>query len=59
MMAAVPGALLPIPLVLATIVLLIAGITPTEAIPVYISVLVAHFVTHGLGMLGRGQANRA
>ncbi len=58
-MAAVPGTLLPIPLVLAIIVLLIAGITPTEAIPVYISVLVAYFVTHGLGMLGRGQANRA
>ena len=58
-MAAVPGTLLPIPLVLATIVLLIAGITPTEAIPVYISVLVAYFVSHALGMLGRGQANRA
>jgi hypothetical protein len=51
--------LLPIPLALATIVLLIAGITSTEAIPVYISVLVAYLVTHGLGMLGRGQANRA
>jgi hypothetical protein len=51
--------LLPIPLALATIVLLIAGITSTEAIPVYISVLVAYLATHGLGMLGRGQANRA
>jgi hypothetical protein len=59
MMAAIPGALLPIPLALATIVLLIAGITSTDAIPVYISVLVAYLVTYGLGMLGRGQANRA
>jgi H+/Cl- antiporter ClcA len=59
MMAAVPGALLPIPLALAVIVLLITGISTTEAIPVFISVLVAYFVTHGFGLLGRGQANRA
>ncbi len=56
MMAAVPGALLPIPLALAVIVLLITGISTTEAIPVFISVIVAHSVTHGLGLLGRGSS---
>ena len=35
MMAAVPGALLPIPLTLAVIVLLITGLPATEAIPVF------------------------
>ena len=56
MMVAVPGALLPVPLALAAIVLLITGISTTEAIPVFISVLVAYFVTRGLGLLGRGSA---
>jgi H+/Cl- antiporter ClcA len=55
MMAAVPGALLPIPLALATIVLLITGVPPTEAIPVFIAVLVAYSVTHGLGLLEKSK----
>jgi H+/Cl- antiporter ClcA len=56
-MAAVPGALLPIPLTLAVIVLLITGLPATEAIPVFISVIVAYAVTHGLGLVGRGSRN--
>ncbi len=53
-MAAVPGALLPVPLALSVIVLLITGIPATEAIPVFISAIVAYFITHGLGLLGGG-----
>jgi hypothetical protein len=49
-----PGALLPVPLTLAVIVLLITGIPATEAIPVFIAVLVAYAITHGLGLLARG-----
>lgn len=56
LMAAVPGSLLPVPLALAAIVLLITGISATEAIPVFISVIVAYSITHGLGLLGQGSA---
>jgi hypothetical protein len=49
-----PGALLPVPLALTVIVLLITGIPATEAIPVFISAIVAYFITHGLGLLGAG-----
>jgi len=52
MMAAVPGALLPVPFSLAVIVLLITGIPATEAIPVILAVVVAHAITNGLGLLG-------
>jgi len=54
MMAAVPGALLPVPFALAVIVLLITGIPATEAIPVILAVVVAHAITNGLGLLGGG-----
>jgi H+/Cl- antiporter ClcA len=57
-MAAVPGALLPVPLALAVIVLLITGIPATEAIPVLTSAVVAYFITHGLGLLARGAAKQ-
>jgi H+/Cl- antiporter ClcA len=56
LMAAVPGALLPVPMALAVIVHLITGISVTQAIPVFIAVIVAYFITHGLGLLGRGSA---
>lgn len=55
MMAAVPGAILPIPLTLSVIVLLITGVTPTEVIPVPVAALTAYFVTHGLGLIGQDQ----
>lgn len=54
LMAAVPGALLPIPLTLAVIVLLITGIPATEGIPVFVAVIVAHAITNGFGLLGGG-----
>jgi H+/Cl- antiporter ClcA len=54
MMAAVPGSLLPVPLSLAVIVILITGVSITEAIPIFIAVIVAYFITHGLGLLGGG-----
>jgi hypothetical protein len=44
------------PFALAVIARLIAGISVTEAVPVFISAFVAYFVTHGLGLLGRGSA---
>jgi H+/Cl- antiporter ClcA len=53
MMAAVPGAVLPIPLTLSVIVMLITGIPPTEVIPVPVAALAAYFLTHGLGLIGR------
>ena len=56
MMAAVPGALLPVPFALAVIVLLITGLPATEAVPVFISTIVAYATTHGLGLLGGGPA---
>jgi H+/Cl- antiporter ClcA len=54
LMAAVPGAMLPIPLALGVIVLFITGIPTTEAIPVFVAVLVAYGTTHGFGLLARG-----
>ena len=56
MMAAVPGALLPVPLSLAVIVLLITGIPVAEVIPVFLAVIVAYAITNWLGLLGRGAA---
>ena len=56
MMAAVPAALLPIPLGLSVIVLLITGLPATEATPIPLAALVAYFITHGLLGLGGPQA---
>jgi H+/Cl- antiporter ClcA len=58
MMAAVPGALLPIPLSLSVVVLLIVGLPATESIPVFISVIVAYAITRGLGLLGGGASKK-
>ena len=58
LMAAVPGALLPVPLSLTVIVLLITGIPATEAIPVFLAVIVAYAITHGLGLVGGGAAKK-
>lgn len=55
MMAAVPGAILPIPLTLSVIVLLITGVTPTEVVPVPVAALAAYFITHGLGLISQDQ----
>jgi H+/Cl- antiporter ClcA len=57
MIVAVPAAVVPIPIALVAIGIIIIGISPTNAVPVLISALVAYSVTHGL--LGAGQENLA
>lgn len=53
MIVAVPAAIVPIPIALGAIGIIIIGLSPTNALPVFISALVAYSVTHGL--LGAGQ----
>jgi len=53
LMTAVPAALLPIPFTLALIALLITGVPVTEAIPVFLAGVTAHFVAQGFGLLGQ------
>jgi len=53
MIVAVPAAVVPIPIALVAIGIIIIGLSPTNAVPVFISALVAYSVTHGL--LGAGQ----
>lgn len=56
MMAAVPGAIVPIPLGLAVIVILIVGLSPMNAVPVVMAALTSFAIAHGLG-LGGGKKN--
>ncbi|MCK9151053.1 chloride channel protein [Methanobacterium alcaliphilum] len=53
MIVAVPAAIVPIPIALGAIGIVIIGLSPTNALPVFISALVAYSITHGL--LGAGQ----
>jgi H+/Cl- antiporter ClcA len=55
MMAAVPAAIVPIPLTLAVIVILIAGLSPMNSIPVVMSALLAFSIPHGLGLFAGGK----
>jgi hypothetical protein len=55
MMAAVLGAVVPIPLSAGIIVLLVVGTPVTEAVPILLAALVAYSVTQGLGLLGGGK----
>jgi H+/Cl- antiporter ClcA len=57
MIVAVPAAVVPIPIALVAIGIIIIGLSPTNAVPVFISALVAYSVTHGL--LGAGQEKPA
>ncbi len=52
MIVAVPAAIVPIPLALGAIGIIIVGLSPTNALPVFISALVAYSITHGLLMGG-------
>lgn len=52
-MAALTGAALPAPFMIAIVVLLVAGIPATESIPVILAAVVAHALTFGLGFLPR------
>jgi hypothetical protein len=49
-MAAVPAAIVPIPLALAVIVIIVVGLSPMNAVPVVLASLVAFAVAHGLGL---------
>jgi H+/Cl- antiporter ClcA len=51
MMAAVPAALLPIPITLGLLTMLIAGLSITDAIPVIVAALVGFLVVQGLGLM--------
>lgn len=53
MIVAVPAAMVPIPIALGAIGIVIIGLSPTNALPVFISALVAYSITHGL--MGAGQ----
>jgi hypothetical protein len=47
----------PIPIALGAIGLVIIGLSPTNALPVFISALVAFSITRGLLMGGKEQTN--
>jgi len=48
MIVAVPAAIVPIPLALAAIGIIIVGVPFTDALPIFLSALVAFSITHGL-----------
>lgn len=52
-MAALTAAALPVPFMIAIVVLPVTGIPATEAIPILLAAIVAHAITFGLGFLPR------
>ena len=48
MIVAVPAAIVPIPIALGAIGIIIIGLSPTNALPVFIAALVSFSITHGL-----------
>lgn len=50
-MAALTGAALPAPFMIAIVVLLVTGIPATEGIPVLLAAIVAHGITFGFGLI--------
>lgn len=52
MMVAVPAALVPVPLSLAILVILVIGLSPLNALPVFLAALVAFSITRGLLLKG-------
>jgi len=53
MIVAVPAAIVPIPLALGAIVIIIIGLSPANALPVFIAALVAFSITRGLLLGGK------
>ena len=51
LMAAVPAALLPIPISLGLLTMLIAGLSILDAIPVFVAAMVGFLVVQGFGLL--------
>jgi H+/Cl- antiporter ClcA len=58
MMAAVPAALLPIPISLGLLTMLIAGLSILDAIPVFVAALVGFLVVQGFGLIKRDQPEK-
>jgi H+/Cl- antiporter ClcA len=58
MMAAVPAAIVPIPLALAVIVVLVVGLSPMNTLPVVLASLMSFAVAHGLGLFAGGQKKK-
>lgn len=59
MMAAVPAAVVPIPIALAIIVILVVGLSPMNSLPVILASLVSFSVAHGLGLFAGGKKEDA
>jgi H+/Cl- antiporter ClcA len=59
LMAAVPGAIVPIPLALAVIVVAVVGLSPMNTIPVLMASLTSFAVASGLGLFAGSQAKEA
>jgi H+/Cl- antiporter ClcA len=53
LMAAVPAALLPIPISLGLLTMLIAGLSILDAIPIFVAALVGFLVVQGFGLIKR------
>ena len=56
MIVAVPAAIVPIPLALGAIVIIVIGLSATNALPVLIAALVAFSITRGLILKGKEEA---
>lgn len=56
-MAAVPAAVVPIPFALAIIVIVVAGVSPTNSVPIIMASLSSFAVAHGLGLFGGSGEN--
>lgn len=57
MIVAVPAAIVPIPLALGAIVIIVIGLSATNALPVLIAALVAFSITRGLILKGKEEAS--
>jgi H+/Cl- antiporter ClcA len=55
MMAAVPAALLPIPVSLGLLTMLIAGLSILDAVPVFVAALTGFLVVQGFGLIKRDE----
>ena len=58
MMAAVPAALLPIPISLGLLTMLIAGLSILDAVPVFVAALTGFLVVQGFGLIKRDQPEK-
>ena len=59
MIVAVPAAVVPIPLALAAIGIIVVGVPFVDALPLFLSALVAFSITHGLGGGSKKEPDKA